>query len=196
MKGCYVRTQIDTEHYKGQELLFEPAHDRLEPLGVSALESLISVDSEGLAVIPIQNFQGVCVKLDPGMQIGAVRCPLPDIVEVDVEPNREVHECTEANCAHVKAFDDSQRCHKLLKALNLPACKLKSEELGKLKALLCDFSYVFALDDSELGRTSVVCHSIDTGDHKPIKQQPYRTPIVQRETIKKMVDEMQKQGIV
>ena len=31
MKGCYVRAQIDTEHYKGQELLFEPAHDKLEP---------------------------------------------------------------------------------------------------------------------------------------------------------------------
>ncbi len=58
MKGCYVRAQIDTEHYQGEELLFEPAHDKLEPLGVTALESLISVDSEGLAVIPIQNYPG------------------------------------------------------------------------------------------------------------------------------------------
>ena len=24
IKGCYVRAQIDAEHYKGQELLFEP----------------------------------------------------------------------------------------------------------------------------------------------------------------------------
>ena len=195
MKGCYVRAQIDKGNCKGQELLFEPAHDKLEPLGVSALESLISVDSEGLAVIPIHNFQGVCVKLDPGMEIGAVRrCALPDVVKVDVEP---VHEGNEADCAHVKALrDDSQRCSKLIKALNLPASKLNSGEMDKLKALLLKFSDVFALDDSELGRTSVVRHSIDTGDRKPIKQQPYRTPIVQRETIKKMVDEMQKQSIV
>ena len=117
-----------------------------------------------------------------------------DVVKVDVEP---VHEGNEADCAHVKALrDDSQCCSKLIKALNLPASKLNSGETDKLKALLLKFSDVFALDDSELGRTSVVCHSIDTGDRKPIKQQPYRTPIVQRDTIKKMVDEMQKQSIV
>ena len=46
---------VDTE---GQELLLEPAHDKLEPSGVSALESLISVDPEGLEV---QNYQGICV---------------------------------------------------------------------------------------------------------------------------------------
>ena len=67
MKGCYVCAQVDAEQCKGQELLFEPARDELESLGVSALESLISVDSDGLAVVPIQNFQGVCVQLDPEM---------------------------------------------------------------------------------------------------------------------------------
>ena len=33
---------------------------------------------------------------------------------------------------------------------------------------------VFALSDSELGRTSLVQHVIDTGDATPIKQMPYR----------------------
>ena len=47
-------------------------------LGVSALESLISVDSDGLAVVPIQNFQGVCVQLDPGIQRSeSVYCLIP-----------------------------------------------------------------------------------------------------------------------
>ena len=179
MKGCHVRVQIDTEHYKGQELLFEPAHDKLEPLRVSALESLISVYcySEGLAVIPIQNYQGVCVQLDPGMKIGVVRrCVLPDVVEMEADL---VCECAEANCVHMKALkNDSQWYHKLLEALNLPDSKLNTEEMAKLKALLFDFSDVFALDDSELRRTSIVHHSID---HKPIKQQPYRTPLWSRE---------------
>ena len=50
------------------------------------MESLVSVDSTGLAIIPIQNYQGVCVQLDPGMEIGAVRrCELPDEVELDAE---------------------------------------------------------------------------------------------------------------
>ena len=74
-------------------MLFEAAHDKLEPLGVTALESLVSVDSEGLAIIPIPNYQGVCVQLDPGMEIGAVRrCE----VEMDAEL---VSESVEANCS-------------------------------------------------------------------------------------------------
>ena len=55
---------------------------------------------------------------------------------------------------------------------------------------------MFALDNSELGKTSIVRHSIDTGDHKPIKQLPYQTPIIRRETIRRMVGEMYEQGIV
>ena len=55
---------------------------------------------------------------------------------------------------------------------------------------------MFALDDSELGCTSLVQHSIDTGDQLPVKQQPYRTPVVYREKIEKMVNDMQEQGVV
>ena len=77
----------------GQELLFELAYDKLEPLGRGGLCFRI-LDSEGLAVIPIKNFQGVCVKLDQRMQTGTVsRCMLLDIVDVNVKPNNKVYEC-------------------------------------------------------------------------------------------------------
>ena len=91
--------------------------------------------------------------------------------------------------------NDPERYHKL-KALALPDSKLNIEELNELKSLLREFTDVFALDNSKLDCTSIVHHAMDTGDSKPIKQQPYRTPIVWRDTIKQMVDEMQKQGVV
>ena len=40
------------------------------------------------------------------------------------------------------------------------------------------FADVFTLDDTELGCTDLMQHSIETGDHLPIRQQPYRTPVV------------------
>ena len=55
---------------------------------------------------------------------------------------------------------------------------------------------VFALDDNELGCTSVASHQIDTGDHHPIKLMPYRTPIIYRDKIAHMVKEMEERGIV
>ena len=55
---------------------------------------------------------------------------------------------------------------------------------------------MFALSATELGHCSSVHHKIDTGDHSPIKQQPYRTPMVQREKIAKLIHDMQKQGVI
>ena len=46
------------------------------------------------------------------------------------------------------------------------------QELGQLKALLTEYRDVFALADDDLGCTSVVQHSIDTGVHAPTKQYP------------------------
>ena len=66
----------------------------------------------------------------------------------------------------------------------------------ELQCLLREYSDVFALTDQELGCTSIVRHSIETGEHRPIKQQPYRTAISRRDIIKQMVGQMQEQGIV
>ena len=39
-------------------------------------------------------------------------------------------------------------------------------------------------------------HSVDTGDHPPVKQPPSPTPVVHREKIEQMVNDMRKQGVV
>ena len=46
------------------------------------------------------------------------------------------------------------------------------------------------MDDSELGHYDTVQHHIDTGDSLPIKQQPYRTPVVQRDKIAEFIRNM------
>ena len=51
---------------------------------------------------------------------------------------------------------------------------------------------MFEMNKSELGHTNVVQHVIDTSG--PIKQQPYRTPVVQRDHIAQLIKQMQTQG--
>ena len=53
---------------------------------------------------------------------------------------------------------------------------------------MCEYQDVFALDDTELGCTDVVKHAINTRDSSPIKQQPYRTPVVRRAIMKQIID--------
>ncbi len=42
----------------------------------------------------------------------------------------------------------------------------------------------------------MVQHTVDTGDHPPIKQRPYRVPAAVRETFEQQLAQMQKQGVI
>ena len=59
-----------------------------------------------------------------------------------------------------------------------------------------EFSDVFAFDDTELGCTQLVEHTTDTGDHAPICQQPYPTPVVKCQQMDEMISAMQEQRII
>ena len=61
---------------------------------------------------------------------------------------------------------------------------------NRIEKLVLKNKNLFASKDSELGHTDTVKMKIDTGDTKPIKLRPYRTPIKNREVIDKAVDEM------
>jgi len=81
-------------------------------------------------------------------------------------------------------------------ALNLSDTDLPPDEVGMVRGLVCEFADIFALNDSELGCTDLVTHTINTTDCAPIRQQPYRTPVVRRHVLSEMIDNMQERGIV
>ena len=61
-------------------------------------------------------------------------------------------------------------------------------------SMIDQFSNIFAVDNSDLGKTSLSEHTIDTGTSQPIKQPPRRTPPHQREIIDRQLDDMLKHG--
>ena len=67
----------------------------------------------------------------------------------------------------------------------LPSPNLTSFENDQLNSLLAQYSDVFASSSTELGRTTIVKHGIDTGDARPIKQHAYRVSQSQTVEIEK-----------
>ena len=60
-----------------KEFLFQSEPKTLQEFGVWTQESLISVQTDGRALISVQNFQGVPIRLDKGVQLGtASQCEL------------------------------------------------------------------------------------------------------------------------
>lgn len=55
---------------------------------------------------------------------------------------------------------------------------------------------LFASSDTDLGRTDLVKHSIETGDARPFKEPPRRTPYHLNEVVNDNIDQMLDKGII
>ena len=73
---------------------------------------------------------------------------------------------------------------------------LSPEQQARLSALLKQYDDVFAYTPDQLGRSSVVKHTIDTGDHPPIRLRSYRTSPTSKTEIEKHVKEMLDNNII
>ena len=66
----------------------------------------------------------------------------------------------------------------------------------KIRALLSNYSDVFSQGDHDIGRTTMIKHSIHTTCPAPIRQHPRRPPMGQRGEIEKQVEDMLNRGII
>ena len=81
-------------------------------------------------------------------------------------------------------------------SLNIKEVGLHQKEQSKLIELVGEYSELFALSSTELGCTSLIEHSINAGDHPPVKQLPRRVPHSLKTKVSQHVKEMLKQGVV
>lgn len=73
---------------------------------------------------------------------------------------------------------------------------LSAYEKYEILKLLDQYSDVFANDESNVGKTNLFKHAINTGNHPPIKCHPYRASFVERGRIKEKVDDLLKAGVL
>jgi len=68
--------------------------------------------------------------------------------------------------------------------------------LDRLKALLIKHGKTFATSSTDLGFSPIVQHDIDTGNARPIRQQPRLPPLAARNKEDRILDEMLESGII
>lgn len=80
--------------------------------------------------------------------------------------------------------------------VNLDSSALTPDQLEHLRSLLNEYRDIFAVTPEELGRTGLVQHHDDTGDHPPIRSRPYRVPHAQKETIENHINDMLNRDVI
>src|SRR5579862_4867602 len=79
---------------------------------------------------------------------------------------------------------------------NFKIGKIDKEKEGKLRELIGKYKDICMVEGMKLGKTNIVKHKIDTGNHKPIAQKPYTANDEKRGVIKKEVEKMLEDGII
>ena len=74
--------------------------------------------------------------------------------------------------------------------------ELTEEQREKVRALLKQYRTILSTGDHDVGRTPLVEHTIDTGDHRPIRQPLRRQPFQHQEFIDEETNRMLEYGII
>jgi hypothetical protein len=74
--------------------------------------------------------------------------------------------------------------------------RLTESQRKKAVDMIRSYEDVFSQSEYDIGKTHLVEHAIDTGDHRPIRQALRRHPTAHLETIDEQVEEMRKNGII
>jgi hypothetical protein len=113
---------------------------------------------------------------------------LPDtsVSAIDAVPEKHTNHVTTCNSSN----------HLRFRKVIEEADGLTNEQRSRLVSLLTAYADIFAGDNTDLGRTSKIQHSIHTGDAPPIRQPPRRIPVHQRQQVTELVDDRLKNDII
>ena len=82
--------------------------------------------------------------------------------------------------------------------IKLPKCLecLTEAQTAVMRHTLGKYANAFRQEDMDLGHTSLVRHTIDTGDIRPLKQPPRRVAPAKREEMQRVVHEIAALGLI
>lgn len=104
--------------------------------------------------------------------------------------------CTPVTCINRISNPLSTVSSENLTSELLQNAPLSNEERNAAELVIQEFQNVFSRSSSDVGRTSLRQHEIDTGDHPPIKQHPRRLPFAKQEEVATLLTEMQQNDII
>ena len=165
-----IRVCASTSADTGKEdmLLFSPTElgaDDQQTTGTGISPCLVMPAADGVMVIAVENHNHHPIELEEGQLLGSVEPVniLSDVPDVcTLEPTSPL-------------VNTENWISEVLWQLDIENNLEKNHRID-LHNIVSEFAEIFALNPSELGRTDLIRHVINTGDHPPIKQLPHRTP--------------------
>ena len=179
-----ILAQVDEHRELSGTWLLEEATKKCPPAVVA--RALVRV-TDGRVPVRLVNIRSEPVTLYRGQKIATI-----ERVDVDCPNNSSVQTVSNECFAGIQASKGE-----LLSKLS--ACvdeDLSEDERQKFFNLVCRYADIFAGSTAELGKTSKLKHSIDTGTAPPIRQPVRRIPPQRRSEVQQLIDDMLNKGVI
>lgn len=116
--SCIVRTKLSSPISTSDNLLFEPEPEALVLLGLNACESVVAASEDNEVLLTVQNYQGITVHLESGLNLGSVRATT--VINMDSQ-----HDSVASTTASVKAISCThERVKQLLTQVSVSSNQL------------------------------------------------------------------------
>ena len=166
----------------------EPRRALTERYNIIGAAELVKISDQNTIPIRLLNPTNQPIKIYRCTSLGQFLQAEADIAtfelarsDLEAEAKREIPMATDTDTRNVLDVNDTD---------------LSPDQRTRLRALLRKYDDVFAYNSQQLGNSPVVKHTIDTGQHPPIRLRSYRTSPANKEEIDKQVDEMLQTGII
>ncbi len=119
----------------------------------------------------------------------------------DVHATSITRKCASAKTPHAKARDDVRMDLKDLPEHLQPLMEWISEDITtqereELAVAIYEYRYVFSSGQEDMVQTDLVTHTIDTGEHRPIRLPPRQLSITKQDVEKAEVQKMLDRGVI
>ena len=143
--------------------------------------AIIAPDEDNCITLTVHNLLSDTVKI--GQELGG----LWEVEEYNPSEEEQADIVHAVKTGAPSPAGKDRRTSDILNSISTDKSSLSVVQRNQVENLVSRFHHLFAISPSELGHTNLVEHSINTGDHPPIKQPVRRLPFALRHTVEDMV---------
>lgn len=162
-----VRAFVPNCDYRGPAVV----HPELEIEGLEFISVLVEVSSPSVPCV-VRNITTEPISIPKRSELGLLEVGFAEQLADTPQQSDSAKDCNR--------FD-------------LDGCGLSDEEKGKVRSVLKKHDSMF---DGHIGFTTLVSHSIDTGNSPPVRQPPRRVPPHLAAEVKAQIDDLVSKGVL
>ncbi|MCU7806226.1 MAG: RNA-directed DNA polymerase, partial [Candidatus Thiodiazotropha sp. (ex Lucinoma borealis)] len=176
-----------------QQVIIEPLSPKLAEMGLIVGKSVVHTDS---GQVPLRVLNPGSEEIKLYKHTDTATCEVAKRIIPVLDPGIPVAEVPDT-LRNIKTTENDVDVPEHLRDLwESTHDKLSPEQQNIVRKFLWQYRETFAKSKNDLGCTDIVKHKIDTGNSRPIKQQPRRLPLAKREMVEAEIKRMLEQGII